>query len=115
MGNLGTHPGGRTVLLDWTLPGWGPACWYLALDRARLPESKEATIFRFQAALERLGVDVSSWFDAQLDLCTVGVMTTFAWEKALGDDSELRCWERRVLKRPPDSNWISLYVHERRH
>jgi hypothetical protein len=26
MGNLGSHPDGRTILLDWTLPGAGPAC-----------------------------------------------------------------------------------------
>src|SRR5712692_8903762 len=39
MGNLGTHPDGRTILLDWAYPGSGPACWdlcwYLALNRAR--------------------------------------------------------------------------------
>ena len=44
MGNLGTHPDGRTILLDWAYPGSGPACWdlcwYLALNRARLPETK---------------------------------------------------------------------------
>jgi hypothetical protein len=38
LGNLGSHPDGRTILLDWTLPGAGPACWelcwYLALNRA---------------------------------------------------------------------------------
>ena len=55
MGNLGTHPDGRTILLDWAYPGSGPACWdlcwYLALNQARLPESKEATIERFRAAL----------------------------------------------------------------
>jgi hypothetical protein len=48
MGSLGTHPDGRTILLDWAFPGSGPACWdlcwYLALDRARLPEPKEAVI-----------------------------------------------------------------------
>src|ERR1019366_7788641 len=36
MGNLGTHPDGRTILLDWAYPGSGPACWdlcwYLALN-----------------------------------------------------------------------------------
>ena len=56
MGNLGTHPDGRTILLDWALPGSGPACWdlcwYLALNQARLPEPKEAAIGRFRAALE---------------------------------------------------------------
>jgi hypothetical protein len=101
MGNLGSHPDGRTILLDWALPGSGPVCWdlcwYLALNRARLPETKESTIARFRVALERRGVEVSSWFDTQLDLCTIGIMATFGWEKALGDDAELRWWERRVL------------------
>jgi hypothetical protein len=101
MGNLGSHPDGRTILLDWALPGSGPICWdlcwYLALNRARLPETKESTIARFRDALERRGVEISSWFDAQLDLCTIGIMATFGWEKALGDDAELRWWERRVI------------------
>ena len=102
MGNLGCHPDGRTILLDWTLPGAGPACWelcwYLALNRARLPEGKEATIARFRAALERHGIATDGWFDAQLDLCTIGAMVVFGWEKALGDEAELRWWERRVTE-----------------
>jgi hypothetical protein len=57
--NLGSHSDGRTILLDRTLPGAGPACWdlcwYLALNRARLPEPKEAAISRFRAALEGHG------------------------------------------------------------
>jgi hypothetical protein len=44
MGNLGTHPDGRTILLDWAFPGAGPARWdlcrYLALNRARLPRTE---------------------------------------------------------------------------
>jgi hypothetical protein len=32
-----------------------------------------------------------------MDLCLVGAMATFAWEKALGDEAELRWWERTVL------------------
>ena len=100
MGNLGTHPDGRTILVDWSLPGAGPACWdlcwYLALNRARLPETKEATIGRFRAALERHGVATQAWFGAQLDLCLIGAMVTFGWEKALGDEGELRWWERQV-------------------
>jgi hypothetical protein len=101
MGNLGSHPGGRTILLDWAYPGSGPACWdlcwYLALNRARLPESKEATIDRFRGSLERHGVDTASWFERQLDLCVAGMMVTFGWEKALGDEDELRWWESRVV------------------
>ena len=100
MGNLGTHPDGRTILLDWAYPGSGPPCWdlcwYLALNRARLPESKEASIARFRSALEHAGVDGDPWFDTQLDLCLVAIMGAFGWEKALGDDDELRWWEDAV-------------------
>ena len=100
MGNLGSHPGGRTILLDWAYPGAGPACWdlcwYLALNRARLPETKEATIGRFRADLEAHGIDTTGWFDSQLDLCLIAIMVTFGWEKALGDEGELRWWEQRV-------------------
>jgi hypothetical protein len=100
MGNLGTHPDGRTILLDWAYPGAGPACWdlcwYLALNRARLPEPKEAAIDRFRSALEASGIATGSWWDTQLDLCMIGIMATFGWEKALGDAAELAWWERRV-------------------
>jgi hypothetical protein len=102
MGNLGTHPGGRTILLDWAYPGSGPACWdlcwYLALNRARLPETKEATITRFRADLEAHGIDTADWFERQLDLCLAGMMVTFGWEKALGDDDEIDWWESRVME-----------------
>ena len=100
MGNLGAHPDGRTILLDWSLPGAGPPCWelcwYLALNRARLPESKEAAIERYRQALEHAGIATAGWFEAQLDLCLVGIMACFAWEKALGEEDELRWWEARV-------------------
>jgi hypothetical protein len=102
MGNLGTHPHGRTILVDWTLPGAGPACWelcwYLALNRARLPETKEAVIDRFRAELEACGIGTAGWWEPQLDLCLIGVMATFGWEKALGDDGELRWWEEAVAR-----------------
>ena len=98
MGNLGSHADGRTILLDWAYPGAGPACWdlawYLALNRARMPVSKEATIDAFRAALERHGISTGEWFDAQLDLCLFAMIVTFGWEKALGDDAELEWWER---------------------
>jgi hypothetical protein len=100
MGNLGSHPDGRTILLDWTLPGAGPACWdlcwYLALNRARLPEPKEAAIGRFRAALEGHGIATAAWWQEQLDLCLIGIMATFGWEKALGDAGELAWWEAQV-------------------
>jgi hypothetical protein len=100
LGNLGTHPDGRTILLDWAFPGAGPACWdlcwYLALNRARLPEPKEAVISRFRASLEHQGIDTSGWWEQQLDLCLIGIMATFGWEKALGGTDELSWWEAAV-------------------
>ena len=102
MGNLGSHPDGRTILLDWAYPGAGPACWdlcwYLALNRARLPEAKEAAIGRFRAKLEERGIDTSGWWEQQLDLCLIAIMATFGWEKALGDAAELDWWHRRVAE-----------------
>jgi hypothetical protein len=100
MGNLGSHPDGRTILLDWTLPGAGPACWdlcwYLALNRARLPERKEAAVSRFRVALEGHRIRTAGWWEEQLDLCLIGIMATFGWEKALGDAGELSWWEAQV-------------------
>lgn len=100
MGNLGMHPDGRTILIDWAYPGSGPACWdlcwYLALNRARLPEAKDAAIERFRAALEAGGCSTESWWQTQLDLCLIGMMATFGWEKALGDRDELAWWEVKV-------------------
>ena len=56
-------------------PGAGPACWdlcwYLALNRARLPGQKEAAISRFRTALERHGIATAAWWQEQLDLCLV--------------------------------------------
>jgi hypothetical protein len=96
LGNLGTRPDGGTILLDWAYPGRGPVChdlaWYLALNRARLPEPKEAAIERFRAALGAHGVDTASWWDRQLGLCLLGALVQFGWEKALGDDAELAWW-----------------------
>jgi hypothetical protein len=96
MGNLGHHPDGRTILLDWAYPGEGPPCWdlawYLSLNAARLPETKEAATARFRDSLERHGVETGGWFDDQLALCHLADMATFGWEKALGGDAELAWW-----------------------
>jgi hypothetical protein len=100
-GNLGRRPDGRTVLLDWAYPGGAAPCWdltwYLALNRARLPESKEATIARYRERLEHHGVDTTDWWDRQLGLSLVGMASVFAWEKAVGDQAELDWWERAAL------------------
>ena len=96
MGNLGIDADGRTVLIDWTYPGEGPCCyelaWYLAINRARMPETKEAAINRFRSSLERHGLDCTDWFDRQLALSLLAALVVFGWEKALGDDDELGWW-----------------------
>lgn len=101
MGNLGSHPDGRTVLVDWAYPGSGPPCWdlawYLALNRERLPQSKDDAVSAFAEALRRRGVDTTGWFDHQVALCLLGMAVTFGWEKALGDDAELDWWAERAL------------------
>lgn len=94
--NAGRAKDGRTILIDWAYVGEGPAChelaWHLALDRDRLPRSKEATAEGFRAALERHGVVTDGWWERQLDLCLLGALVQFGWEKALGDDDELHWW-----------------------
>ncbi len=76
-------PAVHRELLDWTLPGAGPACWdlcwYLALNRARLPEPKEAAISRFRAALDGHGIATASWRQEQLDLCLIA-----SWPRSAG-------------------------------
>jgi hypothetical protein len=100
MGNLGTRQSGETVLLDWAYPGeaspaWELA-WYLALNRARIPESKSDTIARYRRALERAGVATDTWWDRQLDLSLLAMTATMGWEKAVGDAAELAWWSERA-------------------
>lgn len=100
MGNLGHHPDGRTILLDWAYPGAAPGAWdlgwYLALNRARLPQTKEATIAGYRAALERRGIETATWFDRQIALSLLGIAVCFGWEKAHGDEDELLWWQDRA-------------------
>jgi hypothetical protein len=101
MGNLGSHDDHRTILLDWTYPGSGPILhdltWYIALNRARLPESKEGTIEALRVSLEDRGIETAMWWERQLDLCLLGGLVQFGWEKALGDDDELDWWCDRAV------------------
>ena len=96
--NTGRAADGRTVLIDWAYVGEGPAChelaWHLALDRSRLPRSKEETADRFRVALEGHGVETGAWWDRQFALCLLGAVVQFGWEKALGDGDELEWWCR---------------------
>ncbi|MFO7779538.1 MAG: phosphotransferase [Nitriliruptoraceae bacterium] len=101
-GNLGTHPDGRTILIDWALTGIAAPCsdlaWYVCLNQARLPEAKQATLERYRQALERHGIDTEPWWDLQCALSLLGAFLQFGWEKALGDDEELDWWQDRALE-----------------
>ena len=101
--NLGRHADGRTVLLDFgEVPGeaspLADLSWYLALNSALLPESKDDTIVRYRAALERHGIDTAGWWDAAVGLEMLGAMVQFGWEKALGGGPELEWWEARAVE-----------------
>jgi len=110
LGNLGSHPDGRTILLDWAVPGTAPACadlaWYLALNRARLPigHTKDDAIASYREALERHGVETEPWWDRQLTLCLLGAMVQFGWEKAFDETKERAWWEEHVVA---GSRWLS--------
>jgi hypothetical protein len=101
--NLGTDANGRTVVLDWELPGRGAAlsdlAWYLAINCRRLPQAKDTAIHAYRAGLERHGVDTAPWWDTQLALCLLGALVQFGWEKAFGGyDDELAWWEARAVE-----------------
>jgi len=103
-GNLGSHDDGRTILLDWgEVPGEASPiadlAWYLALNAARLPQSKEDTIVAYRGALERHGVDTTMWWDEALGLEMLGALVQFGWEKAVGGPgAELDWWETWATK-----------------
>jgi hypothetical protein len=103
LGNLGCTDDGRTVIIDWETPGIGTACselaWYLAINSARLPHSKEDAIDAFRAALERHGIDTAPWWERQLGLALLGGLVHFGWEKCLGGrNAELEWWEARAVE-----------------
>lgn len=99
-GNLGSHPDGRTILLDWQWPGQAAGCvdlgWYIAVNCDRLPETKEATIAAYRDALVRHDVAVGEWFDRQLELALLGSFVQLGWSKT-EDPIELGWWVDRTL------------------
>jgi hypothetical protein len=105
MGNLGAHSDGRSIVLDWAYVGSAPGgwdlMWYLALNRARVPRSRDESIATYRAGLETRGIDTTGWFDRQLGLCVIGVFTMIGWEKALGEADELGWWDDAVARALP--------------
>ncbi|MEK7215781.1 MAG: phosphotransferase, partial [Chloroflexota bacterium] len=92
MGNLGItrEPKPRAVFLDWAQVGTGPPSvelgWYLAVNSAKLPGSKEQAIAEFQERLaSRLGGRFDdAWWQPQLELGLLGGFLQLGWAKALG-------------------------------
>jgi hypothetical protein len=107
--NLGRHQDGRTILLDWgEVPGraspMADLAWYLALNSARLPQSKEQTIMAYRSALGNHGVDTGGWWDEAVGLELLGTMVQFGWEKALGGAGpEIEWWETQAIK---GADWL---------
>ncbi len=102
--NLGSHPDGRTVLLDFgEAPGeaspLADLSWYLALNAALLPEPKDDVLESYRRSLERCGVSTVEWWEDAVSLELLGAMMQFGWEKALGGPgNELAWWEERVQR-----------------
>jgi hypothetical protein len=99
-GNLGSHPDGRTILLDWGWPGRAAplvdVVWYLAVNCDRLPISKEDTLTAYRGSLERCGVDTGGWWDAQLAPALLGAFVQLGWSKT-HDPAELDWWVTRAV------------------
>jgi hypothetical protein len=99
-GNLGAHPDGRTILLDWGWPGRAAPlvdlAWYLAVNCDRLAMSKEDTIAAYRRALVGCGVDPAGWWERQLELALLGGFVQLGWSKT-HDRAELDWWLARVV------------------
>ena len=102
--NLGSHPDGRTVLLDFgEAPGeaspLADLSWYLALNTTLLPEPKDSVLETYRRALEGHGVATDGWWEQAVVLELLGCVLQFGWEKALGGPgAELSWWEEWALR-----------------
>jgi hypothetical protein len=98
-GNLGSHPDGRTVVLDWAFPGAAPCTldlgWYIAVNCDLLPHSKEDAIDAYHDSLRSKGVDTSGWWESQLELALLTELALMGWSKT-GD--ELAWWTDRAQR-----------------
>ena len=78
------------------VPGEAAPCWdltwYLALNAARIPTSKEETIDTYRARLEAYGVDTAGWWKRQLGLSLVAMAAELRVGEGGGDDAELAWW-----------------------
>jgi hypothetical protein len=93
LGNMGVtrdRPEPRTILLDWAQFGMAPpACdlaWYLAVNSARLPVSKEESIALYEKHLaDAIGDEFGrEWWEPQLALALLGGFLLLGWPKLVG-------------------------------
>ena len=100
LGNLGSQPDGRTILLDWDRVSRGPGsldlAWYLGVNCDRLTRSKQELIDLYRERLEAHGVDTADWFDTQMELALIGAFVQLGWNKLGGDAGELAWWDARI-------------------
>lgn len=111
VGNL-AFSGEQVILLDWSqtlrAPGALDLGWFLAVNSARLPVSREAAIEIYRAAREeqrRLPSSGEQW-ERELALSLLAGTLRLGWAKALGassDDPTTRIRERAELEYWADS------------
>ena len=70
----------------------------MALNRQRLPVSKEATIDAYRAGLEVAGIDTGGWFERQLGFVDHRGDGDLRLGEALGDADELAWWVAQVAE-----------------
>jgi hypothetical protein len=101
MGNLGRHPDGLVVLLDWDRPAAGPGAadlaWYLAVNSERLPESKDDACERYRQALAGHGIETARWWPRQRSLALLGAFLQLGWSKSAQPD-ELAWWRIQAVE-----------------
>ena len=107
LANLGVDPvSGDVMMLDWSFASFAPALielgWFVAVNSARLPVSKETVISTYRTMLSSHGVDLGSHWDRSLDLGLLGGGTLrLGWAKALdamSDDETVRRREEAEIE-----------------
>jgi hypothetical protein len=106
LANLGIDRVQRLVMFDWTLVGsMSPFIdlgWFLAVNSARLPISKETILELYQAMLLERGIDLGTEWTRHAEIGLLGGGTLrLGWVKALGtlaDDEDVRVRETEELE-----------------
>jgi aminoglycoside phosphotransferase (APT) family kinase protein len=105
LANLGVEPAKRLIMLDWALVGFmSPFIdlgWFLAVNSAKLPVSKETVIDLYRAQLSESDVDLGSEWVRHLEIGLLGGGTLrLGWAKAFGalaEDEQVRSREAAEL------------------